>query len=68
MDINGMPVLLLLMTTIFLVIMAERRACAVATRLDTHAGKDLSRMNIRVIAIGIGFGAACLIAGIWLLV
>jgi len=57
-----------ILLAIFLVVMAERRACAVSARLDTHAGKDLSRMNIRVIAIGIGFGAACLVAGIWLLV
>lgn len=53
---------------IFLVFMAERRAGAVSRRLDTHAGKDMSRMNLRLIAIAIGFGAACLIAGIWLLV
>jgi putative membrane protein len=53
---------------IFLVFMAERRACAVSARLDTHAGKELSSMNVRVIAIAIAFGAACLIAGIWLLV
>lgn len=53
---------------IFLVFMAERRAGAVADRLDTHAGKDLSKMNLRLIAIAIGLGAACLIAGIWLLV
>lgn len=59
---------LFILLAIFLVIMAERRACAVAARLDTHAGKELSSMNIRVIAIGIGLGAACLIAGIWLLV
>lgn len=57
-----------ILLAIFLVIMAERRACVVSDRLDTHAGKDLSRMNIRAIAIAIGFGAACLIAGIWLLV
>jgi hypothetical protein len=48
--------------------MAERRARAISARLDTHSVKDLSRMNIRIIAIGIGFGAASLIAGIWLLV
>jgi putative membrane protein len=59
---------LFILLAIFLVIMAERRACAVAARLDTHAGKDLSRMNLRIIAVGIGLGAACLIAGIWLLV
>jgi putative membrane protein len=57
-----------ILLAIFLIYMAERRACAVSARLDTHAGKDLSSMNIRAIAIAIGFGAACLIAGIWLLV
>lgn len=57
-----------ILLAIFLVIMAERRAGAVAARLDSHAGRDLSKMNLRIIAIGIGFGAACLIAGIWLLV
>lgn len=57
-----------ILLAIFLVVMAERRACAVSARLNAHAGKDLSTMNVRVIALGIGFGAACLIAGIWLLV
>ena len=59
---------LFILLAIFLVTMAERRANAVAARLDTHAGKELSSMNTRVIAIGIGLGAACLIAGIWVLV
>ena len=53
---------------IFLVIMAERRACAMAERLDTHAVDDMPQMNLRVIAIAIGVGAASLIAGLWLLV
>lgn len=53
---------------IFLIGMAERRACVVAARLDTHSAKDMPQMNFRIIAIGIGLGAACLIAGIWLLV
>ncbi|MBU1324284.1 MAG: DUF202 domain-containing protein [Alphaproteobacteria bacterium] len=57
-----------ILLAIFLVPMAERRACAVSGRLSAHAGKDLSTMNVRVIALGIGVGAACLIAGIWLLV
>lgn len=57
-----------ILLAIFLVAMAERRACAVSSRLSAHAGKDLSTMNVRVIALGIGVGAACLIAGIWLLV
>ena len=53
---------------LFLTVMAERRACAVAARLDTHSVKDMSLMNVRLIAIAIGLGAACLVAGIWLLV
>lgn len=57
-----------ILLAIFLVVMAERRACAVSARLNAHAGKDLSTMNVRLIALGIGVGAACLIAGIWLLV
>lgn len=57
-----------ILLAIFLVIMAERRACAVSARLNAHAGKDLSTMNVRLIALGIGVGAACLTAGIWLLV
>ena len=57
-----------ILLAIFLVVMAERRASAVSRRLDAHAGKVMSRMNLRLIALGIGFGAACLIAGIWLLV
>ena len=47
-----------ILLAIFLVIMAERRACAVSARLDTHAGKDLSKKNLRFIAVGIGFCAS----------
>ncbi len=57
-----------ILLAIFLIYMAERRACAISARLDTHSVKDMSLMNIRLIAIAIGIGAACLIAGIWLLV
>ena len=53
---------------IFLVIMAERRASAIAARLDTHSVDDMPQMNLRIIAIGIGLGAVSLIAGLWLLV
>lgn len=57
-----------ILLAIFLVFMAERRACAISARLDTHSVKDMSTMNIRLIALAIGLGAACLIAGIWVLV
>lgn len=53
---------------IFLIAMAERRACAIADRLNTHSVKDMPQMNFRVIAIAIGIGAVCLIGAIWLLV
>jgi putative membrane protein len=53
---------------IFLIYMAERRARGVTARLDTHAIEDMPQMNLRIIALGIGLGAASLIAGLWLLV
>lgn len=57
-----------ILLAIFLIYMAERRACAISNRLDTHSVKDMSTMNIRLIAVAIGLGATALIAGIWLLV
>ena len=48
--------------------MAERRACAVARRLDTHSVKEMAQMNLRVIAIAMGLGGAALVAAIWMLV
>ena len=53
---------------VFLVMMAERRACATAARLNTHAVKDLPHMNLRIAAWAISLATAGLIGGIWLLV
>ncbi|WP_374517047.1 YidH family protein [Brevundimonas sp.] len=53
---------------LFLTVMAERRACAVASRLDTHSVKEMAQMNLRVIAIAMGLGGAALIVAIWMLV
>lgn len=53
---------------VFLIWMAERRACVVAERLTTHAARDMKLMNIKLIALAIGLGALALIGGIWLLV
>ena len=53
---------------VFLTVMAERRACAVARRLDTHSVKEMAQMNLRVIAIAMGLGGAALVAAIWMLV
>ncbi len=53
---------------VFLIAMAERRACVVARRLNTHAGRDMKQMNLKIIALAIATGALALIAGMWLLV
>ncbi len=53
---------------VFLIAMAERRACAISARITSHSVNTLKPMNIRVVAIGIGAGALALIAGIWLLI
>ena len=53
---------------VFLIWMAERRACVVASRLNTHAARDMKQMNVRLIALAIGVGALGLTAGLWLLV
>ena len=53
---------------VFLIWMAERRACVVAGRLNTHAARDMKQMNLKLIALAIGAGSLGLVAGIWLLV
>jgi len=53
---------------IFLVVAAERRACATSHRLTTHAVKSVPQMNLRVMAWAISLATVGLIAGIWLLV
>lgn len=50
-----------------IIVMAERRACAVKARLDAHSVTSLPTINLRVIAIAVCAGAACLIGGIWTL-
>lgn len=59
---------LFILLGVFLIAMAERRACVVAGRLTTHAGRDMKQMNLKIIAIAIGTGALALVAGLWLLV
>lgn len=53
---------------IFLIAMAERRACAITARISSHSVDALKTMNVRIVAIGIGLGALALIAAIWLLI
>jgi len=59
---------LFMLLGVFLIWMAERRACVVAGRLNTHAARDMRQMNLRLIAMAIGAGSLSLIAGMWLLV
>ena len=59
--------------TIFLIvgiavaIAAERRACAVRKRLDTHFVKSARPMNLRLITGAMAAATLALIAAIWLL-
>jgi putative membrane protein len=52
---------------IFIIIAAERRACAVSQRLDAHHVKRFRQINLRVIASVLSAATLALIAAIWLL-
>ena len=52
---------------IFIFVSAERRACSVIERLETHAVKTARKMNLRLIAGGMVIAAMALIAAIWTL-
>ncbi|RHW19152.1 DUF202 domain-containing protein [Sphingomonas gilva] len=53
---------------IFIFWAAERRACAVMERLDTHQVRTAANRSLRIIAVALSLGALGLIAGLWLLV
>ena len=59
---------LFILLGVFLIVMAERRACAISARISSHSVDALQPINVRVIAIGIGLGAVTLIGAIWLLI
>jgi len=50
-----------------IIIMAERRACAVVARLTAHNVKSLAPLNLLVIGIVYIVGAAALVVGLWTL-
>lgn len=50
---------------ILIIVMAERRACAVTARLSAHEITSLPRFNLRLIAIIYSVGALALIAALW---
>lgn len=52
---------------IFLSIEAERRACASFERMKAHAVDQPDLPKLKWLAYGVAFGAAVLIAGLWIL-
>lgn len=58
---------LFILLGIFLVVMAERRACATSARLDTHSVEPVPKMNLLVMAAAITLAALGLVAAIWIL-
>ena len=57
----------LLLVAAYIFIAADRRACAVMNRLDTHEIKAFSPMNLRLLTVICVGSALVLIAAIWLL-
>lgn len=56
-----------LLTGVYVIVIAERRACAVMRRFDEHKVAELRPMNLRIVTI-VSVGATlALIAAIWLL-
>jgi putative membrane protein len=51
----------------FIFIAAERRACAVLGRLDTHQVKSFKAVNVRLITVALVAATSALVAAIWLL-
>ena len=57
----------LLIISILIFIAAERRACAIFNRLQTHEVKTLRIRNLRIISFAIVLTIIALTASIWLL-
>jgi putative membrane protein len=56
-----------LLSGIYVIVMAERRACRVMNRLDTHQVAELKPMNLKVVSWVSVAATLALIAAIWLL-
>jgi putative membrane protein len=52
---------------IFVFVAAERRACRVLSRLDTHQVKSFKAVNVRLITYALVAATLSLIAALWLL-
>ena len=55
-----------LLIGIFIFVTADRRACAVHSRLHPHEVQTFKQGNLRLITIGVTLATAALIAGIWM--
>ena len=55
-----------LVLAILVIVLAERRACAVITRLDTHSVSTARRVNLRLFTALVATGALVFILVIWL--
>lgn len=56
-----------LATGIYVIVVAERRACAVMERFDAHKVAELRPINLRVVTVVAVAATLALIAAIWLL-
>ncbi|MFN3944761.1 MAG: YidH family protein [Allosphingosinicella sp.] len=52
---------------IFVFLAAERRACSVLSRLDTHQVKSFKAVNLRLITYALVAATTALVAALWLL-
>jgi putative membrane protein len=56
-----------LLAGIYVIVVAERRACAVMARFDRHRVAELRPMNLRIVTLVSVAATLALIAAIWLL-
>ena len=58
---------LFILIGIFIFYAAQKRACNVYDRLQSHSHHPLGGVNFRIVAISLTIGAAALAAGMWIL-
>ena len=56
-----------LMLAVLVIVLAERRACAVLSRLEPHTVRTARRVNLRLFAAIVSLAAAAFCLVIWLL-
>ncbi len=56
-----------LVLAVVVIVLAERRACAVISQLESHTVRTARKINLRLFAAAIALGAGGLGAAIWIL-